>query len=314
MTTLQAGNKIIFLVAPPRSLSTAVLRMMGARGDLILINEPACSIYNQTRYPPSKQFYTEQAPGSYAEVKNKILSYAVDNQVFIKEMSFSFEAFIKAVPELMADPNIYFTFLLRDPHPCIISYYKKMQQDTIDFIIEDFDHLTGFPALYNSFRFVQDNAINKPCVIHAEQLYNNTKNTVRAFCNQLNISYDDKHLNWRNLGDTFDGLEVWKESKKPELTRHWHGEAIVSQNFHEPTHYELDKHGKPAFSEIANPVHRSKCVEVYRNSMILHNLISESVIPSASTSCNIPVIPRHEGPPDIGTVPLQGDPSCLGTT
>lgn len=281
MTTLKARNKIIFLVAPPRSLSTAVLRMMGARDDVIVMNEPACSIYNQTRYPASKQFYTDEAPGSYADVRETILSSAQDSQVFIKEMSFSFEVFIKAEPDLMADPNIYFAFLLRDPHPCIISYYKKMPPDTIDYIIGDLEHLTGFPALYKSFRLVQDNAINKPCVIHAEQLYKDTKNTIQAFCDQLGISYDDKHLHWSNLGDAFDGLEAWKDNKKPELTRHWHGEAIVSQGFHQPTRYELDEHGKPAFSEIANPAHRSKCVEVYQNSKILHHLISESVVPSS---------------------------------
>jgi hypothetical protein len=272
--TSKANNKIIFLVAPPRSLSTAMLRMMGERNDLIVMNEPACCVYNQNHYPPSRHFYSEQALTSYEAVKDKILSHAEDNQIFIKEMSFSFEEFIKAEPDLMADPNIYFTFLLRDPHPCMISYYKKMSPDTLDYIIGDFGHLTGFPALYNSFRLIQDNAFHKPYVLHAEQLYEDSQNTIRALCDYLKIPYEDNHLTWDNLGETFNGFKAWQENKKPELTRHWHQEAIDSQGFHQPTQYELDDGGQPVFSEITNNAHRSKCIEVWRDSKILHKLIS----------------------------------------
>lgn len=273
MNQVKAKNKIIFLVAPPRSLSTAFLRMMGERDDLKVMNEPACCVYNQIHYPHSKGIYSELALTTYSKVRDKILTAAKDSPIFIKEMSFSFEEFIKAEPDLMNDPDIYFILLLRDPHHCIISYYKKIPQDTIDFIISDFGQLTGYPSLYTSFRLLQDNAFHKPYIIHAEQLYNDSPSTIKAFCDHIKIPYKNEHLNWSNLGEGFTGFEEWQENKKLEFTHHWHQEAIFSQSFHQPTCYDRDEKDKPTFAEIKNTAHKKKCFEVYQESKALYDLI-----------------------------------------
>lgn len=275
MTTASTQNKIMFLIAPPRSLSTAFLRMMGERNDVTVMNEPNCCVYNRNHYPHSRHMYSEDALTTYQEAKNKIFALAHDKHVFVKEMSFSFEEFITAKPDLMTNPNVYFTFLLRDPHPCIISYYKKIPGHTIDFIIPNFKQLTGFPSLYNSFRLIQDGAVNKPFIINAEDLYTHTKETVQAFCQYVQLPYHDKHLGWSNLGETFTGFETWQENKQQELTHHWHHEAISSKGFHQPTRYDLDEGHKPTFIEITNNAHRNKCIDVYHASKKMYDWIKE---------------------------------------
>lgn len=273
MDKIQADNKIIFLVAPPRSLSTAFLRMMGERSDLTVMNEPSCCVFNHAHYPHSQQFYTEDVLTSYGDVRKKILLAAKDHPLFIKEMSFSFEEFIKSEPDLMKDPNIYFIFLLRDPHPCIISYYKKISPQAVEFIISDFGDLTGYRSLYAGFQMIKDNAIHAPYIIHAEQLYDNAAKTVSDFCEYVNMPYNGDHLSWSNLGEKFTGFEEWQENKKREFTHHWHQEAILSQGFHQPTIYEVDEQCQPTFSEITNSAHKKKCIEVYQESKSLYNLI-----------------------------------------
>lgn len=273
MNKITNGNKIIFLIGPPRSLSTAFLRMMGGHDDIKIINEPACGVFNKIHYPHSQGIYTEHALNSYYEVNKKIQSAAKDNPIFIKEMSFSFEDFIQYEPDLIKNPNVFFTFLLRDPHHCIISYYKKMSPQVLDYVISDFDELTGFRALYNSFKLIQNNAVHKPYIIRAEQLYNNANRTVRAFCKHLKLPFKNEILNWNNLGEGFTGFNEWQETKKLQFTHHWHHEAICSRGFHQPTVYEVDEHFKPTFSEIKNKAHQKKCMEVYQESKTYYDLI-----------------------------------------
>lgn len=271
-----AKNKIIFLVAPPRSLSTAFLRMMEARQDFKIMNEPTCCVYNSIHYPHSKSIYSKQSLTTYNEVKNKILNEAKEHPVFIKEMSFSFEELIEAEPDLMKDPNIYFVFLLRNPHHCIISYYNRIPQHTIDFIISDFLHLTGYPSLYNSFKVIQEHAIHKPYIVHAEHLYTDTVRTIEALCNHIEIPFQQEHLSWSNLGEDFTGINEWHENKTTEFTHHWHKDAIISKNFHKPTHYHSNEWGTPTFNEIKNTAHQTQCLNVYEHSKNYYDLIQNS--------------------------------------
>jgi hypothetical protein len=270
---VEVNNKIIFLVGPPRSLSTAFLRMMGARNDVHIINEPALPVFNKIHYPYAQSVYSEQALASYSEVKNKIESMAKHGHVFVKEMSFSFSALIQAYPDLIKNPNAYFIFLLRDPHHCLISFYKKMTPETMNYLLPSLERLTGFNALHEAFACIKEHGIRKPHVVHAEQLYNDTANTVRGFCNYVGLPYRDEFLTWNNLGEQFTGVEEWQENKKTDYMYHWHKEAIVSQKFHQPTSYENDGSSLPTFSEIENEVHRNKCFEVYKVNKALYEEI-----------------------------------------
>lgn len=266
MNTRQQTHKKIFLIGPPRSLSTAFLRMMSERGDFTIINEPACCVFNKHHYPHSQMIYKSDAATNYHEARATIEKAAQNNPIFIKEMSFAFEEFIDAEPDLLSDPNNYFVFLVRDPHPGIISYYKKIAPQALDYIVADLEQLTGYQALYNSFKTVQNKAFNQPGIIHAEQLYTNAPHTVRAFCEYVNIPFQQEHLHWNSLDKEFSGTKEWNENKKQEFTQHWHRDALLSTGFHQPAKYQLDEHRKPSFAEIDNATHREICIKTYQNS------------------------------------------------
>lgn len=256
-------NKLIFLVAPPRSLSTAFLRMMQARGDFKICNEPATALYNQSHYPHSANFYIRQEEQSYRSIREQLTSQLEKGNVFVKEMSFAFDEFIRSEPSLLEQSNIHFAFLLRNPHHCIISYYKKMPQDYIDHMIGQLSHLTAYRPLYQSYKTICEQAKNKPIILHAEQLISNPGQSVHSFCQQVDIPYVKDSLNWENLGAKFNGQEAWQEHKTSETTHHWHQEAILSTGFHTPTEYAVDEKQRPLFTEIENQEHRHICQQVY---------------------------------------------------
>ncbi len=273
MDKKQNNHKMIFLIAPPRSLSTAFLRMMATRQDFMIYNEPVSHIYNKKHYPHSEGFYTAHQ-NTYNEVKKRLYASMTHHHVFVKEMSFAFEEFINSEPELLDNKNVFFVFLLRNPQHCLISYYKKIPADYLEFMVPNLAKLTGYQALYKSFEMIQTCASNKPHIIHAEQLINDTVNTIQSFCQHVEIPFKKEYLQWNSLGDDFTGRQEWQENKKTESIYHWHQEAIQSRGFHLPTSYAVDENNHPLFSEIENRDHKKICMKVYQENKAFYHLIS----------------------------------------
>lgn len=275
------NHKTIILIAPPRSLSTAFLRMMAARNDLTILNEPSCCVFNQIHYPHSRWFYNEHAHTNYNQVKKAIQLAGKQSNVFIKEMSFSFEELIIHEPELISAPSTYFIFLLRDPHHCMLSYYKKISQELADFIMLDLERLTGFHSLYTVFKTLKNKVVNSPYFIHAEDLCRDPMNTIEAFCKHLNIPHNKDYLSWNKLGEQFTGINEWQEHKKSQFAQHWHHEAISSQTFHQPTQYDTDENNLPTFTEITHPSHKKTCMQVYQANKIYYDFLQQQLIEQA---------------------------------
>ena len=266
-------HKMIFLIAPPRSLSTAFLRMMQARGDFQIFNEPATAWFNQTHYPNSAAFYESLEPGGYKAIKETLFKALEKGAVFVKEMSFAFEALITEEPDILNYPNLHFAFILRNPHHCIISYYQKLPKDYLDYMVPQLNNLCAHKPLFHSFEKVRAAAVHAPVIIQAEDLVHHTQQTVEAFCQQMGINFKEASLNWESLGSNFEG-QIWKENKKQELAYHWHGEAILSKGFHQPKTYALDDRKYPSFTEIDNVAHRAICRAVYEDYLKYYQVIS----------------------------------------
>lgn len=266
-------NKIIFLIAPPRSLSTAFLRMMEQRHDLQIINEPASCVYYQQYFPNAEATYHKDVLKSYEAVHETIASSAKESSLFIKEMGFAFAELISAKPDLISAPNISHVFLLRNPHHCLISYYRKLRPELVEILLPYLEQLTGFEALYDSFKKVCAQAANKPLIIHAEDLISNSEQTVQALCEHIKLPHLPDSLHWKSLGDEFTGAQEWHEFKKREYTHHWHQDAIFSQGFHQPNQYEVDEHNNPRFSEIKNSEHRKMVRDVFIKSKPFYELM-----------------------------------------
>lgn len=250
------------MISPPRSLSVAFLRMMQARGDFVVMNEPSQWAYDKIYYKElCESWFKPDTCQTFDEVKTKIFKAAQNSYVFVKEMSFAVEEFLLNDDEMINNPNVHFVFLLRNPHHSVISFYKKSLS-----VPNGLSNLMGYRATYNIFEKIKNRIFTAPFIISTEDLYREPKKMVQALCDKLDIEFKEESLNWENLGNNFEGQE-WHETKYKELTHLWHGEAIKSSGFGTPTVYEIDAQGKPTFSEIGNIDHRKAYQEVYEENL-----------------------------------------------
>lgn len=268
----KAAHKIIYLISPPRSLSVAFLRMMEARKDFAIMHEPSQWAFNKGRGNyGAENWFVEQAPQNYNEVKEQILNRAQHSDVFVKEMGFAVRDFLLEEKALLENPNIYFVFLIRNPHATVISMFNKLHKVTNDF--SEFSYLAGYRSTYEIYERVKNTAVHMPYVICTEDLYAQPERTVRKFCEYVGIQYKPEAMNWQNLGDSFSGQQEWHEIKYKESTQHWHGEAIHSTGFGVPTQYKRDGNGMPTFEELANPHHRKICRDAYDENVAYYELL-----------------------------------------
>ena len=278
MTYLSAEKKIVFLISPPRSLSTAFLRMMDSRGDFNTFNEPSIYIYikylaeKDKKYENGKSWYYDNAPRSHQEVQKQILESAKTENTFIKEMGFSIINYHCNNMEMMKKENVYFVFLIRNIHHTFLSEYKKLQ---VDYLIEE---VYDYEALYNFYNIIKKYGKNMPYVIQSEDLYQNTKTSIQGFCNHIGIKYLPESLSWNSIDNPEKVQNSWHEIKPADVTLYWHEDALKSTGFHKPNEYEVDEQGEPTFSEIKNIEHKRTLENLYKKQMPHYQRISSQVI------------------------------------
>lgn len=269
VATAFCNHKIIFLISPPRSLSVAFLRMIETRKDFAIFHEPFIRPFDEIYYADlTKEWFAEKKSKTADCIKQEIIQASENENVFVKEMSFSLKPFLLGDKEFVSSPDIFFVFLVRNPHHTVISFYNKIQS-----IPDNFSYLIGYQACFELFEYVKNNGANKPLILHTEDLYNDPQLTVQRFCEEIKIPFIPESLEWDNLGENFTGKENWHESKKIHLTQHWHGDAIRSTGFGKPHEYELDDQGMPTFSEVLNEQHRDICRAVYLENKNYYDLL-----------------------------------------
>lgn len=267
-----ATHKIVIQVSPPRCLSTAALRMWQARGDFAIMNEPLLSAFamrEEGLRHMTNGWWDEDAPQTFQEAYQRITDLAEQGPVFVKEISFGLVEFLRSQPEVLANPNIHFVFLLRHPHGVVSSQYKAHQK-----IYERFSYSCGFQACYEILRTVQELGVNKPYIMKSEDLYNQPQETAQALCKAIDIPFAEHMLHWDNLGSSFIGRKEWHELKHPAFIYKWHEPAIMSTGFHQPTLYDVDEMGNPTFAEVINEEDRKACFEAYDENMIYYKLMT----------------------------------------
>jgi len=203
-------NKTIALWVHPRSLSTAVERMMMERGDFDVLHEPFSLVY----YYIEKRAYgahmhpDSKAPKSWEEAVAFVVSRAKKRPVFFKDMSYHVihhadENFLK---------NFTNTFLIRDPEPTLLSHYRMNP----DFTFEE----SGYETTYKLFEMAQKVEGKTPVVIDATDLENDPERIVKDYCESCSIPYIPEALHWKP--GEIKAWSVWKE---------WHIDAMESNGF-----------------------------------------------------------------------------------
>ncbi|NGX57287.1 MAG: hypothetical protein K940chlam3_00177 [Chlamydiae bacterium] len=260
-------HKIVYMNSGPRALSTVFLRMMESRGDFIVYNEPTIPVYDRVHYRElTKEWFREDSYVTFDDVKKTIYDSAKKSHVFIKDMSFSSHDYILEDFSFMSDPRIHFIFLVRNPHHTSISFYRKNGG-----IVPKTSDLIGLQKLYEEYETIRKINSNGVKIIFSEQVYEEPKRTMYAYCDYLKIPFTEKTFKWRKHNEHFNGHNQWNEQKIGTHIHHWHGRAIESEKIGKPSIYEVDEVGNPTFMEISDDDHRSVMKEAYEENLIYYN-------------------------------------------
>ncbi len=189
----------IFMWSGPRNISTALMRSFENRTDTKVYDEPFYSYYlkNTNLDHPMKEEIINTYPFDEKEIINLITENDDNYKIFYQK---------HMTHHILDETNLEWInkglncFLIRDPAKVIVSYIKK---NTLRSIKD-----TGFEKLYQIFNSLKS---KKPIVINSDYLLENPEKYLKILCKKLNLSFDEKMLNWpKGFRDT-DGIwsKVW---------------------------------------------------------------------------------------------------------
>ncbi len=203
-------HPIIALWSHPRSMSTAVERIMRERGDLVCLHEPFLYDYYVARKVRELPHF-EAEPGrpvDYEGTRDWILEMAEHSPVFFKDMSYY------VVPRILEDvafsQRLTNCFLIRNPLASISSYYKLDPGVTQEEI--------GLAAQRTHYDALSQSSGSRPPVIQAEAVQADTKGTMAALWQHLDLPYREEAF-------------LWKAEEAPkdwEQVGGWHGNVAAS--------------------------------------------------------------------------------------
>ena len=199
-------NPVIILWAHPRSMSTAIERVMRERGDFECLHEPFLHYYYLERSGKElPHFDTEHDhPTSYADTRDMILERAESTPVFAKDMSYY------VMPEILEDAEfcrrVRHCFLIRNPLRSIMSYYKLDNTVALAEI--------GIEAQWRHFAGLLALGIDNALVLEAEAVQADTATAMSRFWQALGLEYREQALSWRQESTPQDWQYVqgWHQS------------------------------------------------------------------------------------------------------
>lgn len=268
---LSADYPIIYMVATPRSLSTAFTRMMYERGDFAIFHEPSVSPFAMLIRPTFvEENFTSQCYLTFEAVKESLFAEASVQPVFVKDVSFSIEDFLCQDERFVANDQLRFCFLLRNPHHAAISFFLKNPAQ-----VDRLSRLMGYEQMYHILECVERITHKKPYLIMAEDLYHDPEKIVSEYCAWAEIPFMPESLSWEPLGNAFDLQEEWHEYKFEAMAQVWQGDAFRSSGFGKPGSYAVDEMGNPTFEEVTDPGHRDILRGAYEHNLHFYRLILE---------------------------------------
>ncbi|MDH3388812.1 MAG: hypothetical protein OEN02_13005 [Gammaproteobacteria bacterium] len=209
-------NPVIILWAHPRSMSTAIERVMRERGDFDCLHEPFLHYYYLERSGKGLPLFdSEQGhPISYAATRDLILQRASRSPVFAKDMSYY------VMPEILDDADfchrVRHCFLIRNPMLSIMSYYRLDPDVTRDEI--------GIEAQWRQYDGLVQMGIDNSLVLEAEAVQADTAAAMRCFWGALGLDYREQALSW----DLDSTPADW------QYVRGWHRGVVGSSGIRQP--------------------------------------------------------------------------------
>lgn len=244
-------NPIIILWAHPRSMSTAIERVMRERGDFDCLHEPFLHYYYLDKSgKPLPHFDSEAGhPSSYAGTRELILERAAQRPVFVKDMSYY------VMPELLDDVEfcrrIRHCFLIRDPLRAILSYYRLDPAVSLDEI--------GIEAQWRHFSGLREFGIANSLVLEAEAVQRDPGSVIGRFWRSLGLDYLGDALSWQRgvIPDDWQSVEGWHRGvrdsdgiRAPDEDSEQAGEDFAEAVAAAPQLREFLEHHRPFYQRL----------------------------------------------------------------
>lgn len=180
-------HKIIALWSHPRSMSTAIERIMRERGDLDCAHEPFMYDYYVNRAIREMPHFDVQAdhPQTYAAIRDMLLTRAETHPVFFKDMSYY------VMPHILDDApfrnRLTNCFLIRNPMASIKSYFKLDPQVSKEEI--------GIEQQWRHYQALVD-AGQDPIVIEAEAIRRDDRSAMTNLWTKIGLSFEEGAFAW----------------------------------------------------------------------------------------------------------------------
>jgi hypothetical protein len=201
---------IIAMWAHSRSVSTAFLRMMIERGDVIVVHEPWLALTETGQVALPEPDGGQSVVRSDDELCDHLLRLGESRSVFIKEVLDYRYPFLYEKPERLA--SFTHTFIARHPRQTIASHYALKATVSSQEI--------GFERLFELFELCWSSSKRRPLVIRSEQLLSDPAVVAERFCDYTGLPFMPQSLNW-------------EPTDRHEWGRHraWHLDVINSSGF-----------------------------------------------------------------------------------
>lgn len=212
-------NRIYALWSHPRSMSTAMERVMRERGDLDCAHEPFMYdyyVHRGVRVMPHFDVRPDH-PVSYAAIRDHLIARSEKGPVFFKDMSYY------VMPHILDDAvfaeRLVDAFLIRDPVASITSYHKLDPEVTLDEI--------GLEAQWKHYSALRA-AGRTPVVIRAESVRQDTRGAMARFWEAVGLPFSEAAFDWQS-----------EKPKDWEQVGGWHGDVSASKGIRPLTGEEI---------------------------------------------------------------------------
>jgi len=222
----------------PRSVSTSFERMMTARGDHEVFDEPFSLRYYFSPERRSSRFDETLPRSTAAELMEDIETAARHRPVFVKDMAYQAAELLG--PDLLE--RFRNSFLVRDPAATL----RSLEAHWPDFT----DDETGWDALGRAADIVEK-AGQPLVVVDAARLCEDPHGIVSAWCDAVDLPFVEESLSW-------------EPGMRPEWTtwEEWHGSTAKATGFRalggpppaptpdEPRLFEAYQEARPVYERL----------------------------------------------------------------
>jgi putative nucleotidyltransferase with HDIG domain len=188
-------------------------------------------------------------------------------RVLVKDMGFGAQYLLE--DEAFLDKHAYkVIFLIRNPHPTSLSFYKKINSDS-----KNIPTVMSYKKIYELFQLFSKKSVTNPLVIIVEELTKNPRLITEKICNYLDITFSEEMLSWNAVPENFSVHKEWVTGISEQGVKHWYDNAFKSTHITTLDHnYALDNNNQPTFEEIKNPEHRDFYKAMYDENMPYYKL------------------------------------------